>query len=110
MAGVQIIYFSWVFGIDRGWKEIHNGASIQIPPVFKFIMKYVAPTYLIVVFVGFCVQNLGSSISGAWATTGSRVAIITIVATLILLTLIVRAGEGRWRREGIDLNDTQPAD
>jgi neurotransmitter:Na+ symporter, NSS family len=110
MAGVQIIYFSWVFGIDRGWKEIHNGASIQIPPVFKFIMKYVAPTYLIVVFVGFCVQNLGSSISGAWATTGSRVAIITIVATLILLTLIVRAGEGRWKREGIDLNDTQPAD
>ncbi|HZI26531.1 MAG TPA: hypothetical protein VFD64_00150 [Gemmatimonadaceae bacterium] len=110
MAGVQIIYFSWVFGIDRGWREIHNGASIRLPPVFKFIMKYVAPTYLIVVFVGFCVQNLGSSISGAWASTGSRVAIITIVATLILLTLIVRAGEGRWRREGIDLNDTQPAD
>jgi SNF family Na+-dependent transporter len=110
MAGVQIIYFSWVFGIDRGWREIHNGASIQLPPIFKFVMKYVAPTYLIVVFVGFCVQNLGASISSAWATTGSRVAIITIVATLILLILTVRAGEARWKREGIDLNDTQPAD
>jgi SNF family Na+-dependent transporter len=27
MAGVQIIYFSWVFGIDRGWKEIHAGRT-----------------------------------------------------------------------------------
>jgi hypothetical protein len=35
---------------------------------------------------------------------------ITIVATLVLLLLIVRAGEGRWKREGIDLNDTQPDD
>jgi SNF family Na+-dependent transporter len=110
MAGVQIIYFSWVFGIDRGWKEIHNGASIQIPMVFKFIMKYVAPVYLIIVFVGFCVQNLGASISSAWATTGSRVGIITIVVTLVLLLLAVRAGEVRWKREGIDINDTQPAD
>ena len=110
MAGVQIIYFSWVFGIDRGWKELHAGASIQIPPVFKFIMKYVAPVYLIVVFVGFCVQNLGSSIAASWATTGSRVGMITIGATLVLLILIVRQGEVRWKREGVDLNDTKPAD
>ena len=52
LAMVQIIVFSWVFGIDRGWKELHSGASIRIPRVFKFIMKYIAPTYLIVVFVG----------------------------------------------------------
>jgi len=110
MAGVQIIYFSWVFGIDRGWKEIHNGASIQIPMVFKFIMKYVAPLYLIIVFVGFCVQNLGASIQAAWATTGARVGMITIGATLVLLIVIVMKGEARWKREGFDLNDTQPAD
>ena len=110
MAGVQIIYFSWVFGLDRGWKELHAGASIQIPPIFKFVMKYVAPLYLIVVFVGFCVQNLGASLQAAWATTGSRVGMMTIIATLVLLLIIVRAGEGRWKREGIDLNDIQPAD
>ncbi|HEY5547834.1 MAG TPA: hypothetical protein VIK50_17395, partial [Gemmatimonadaceae bacterium] len=110
MAGVQIIYFAWVFGMDRGWKEIHNGASIQIPRVFKFIMKYVAPVYLIIVFVGFTVQNLSASVRASWASTGSRMGMITIGATLLLLLLIVRAGEARWKREGLDLNDTQPAD
>ncbi|NUQ11458.1 MAG: sodium-dependent transporter [Gemmatimonadaceae bacterium] len=110
MAGVQIIYFAWVFGIDRGWKEIHNGASIQIPPVFKFIMKYVAPVYLIIVFVGFTVQNLAASVRASWASTGSRVGMITIGATLLFLILVVRSGQARWRREGRDLNDTQPAD
>jgi len=73
-------------------------------------MKYVAPTYLIIVFVGFCVQNLGASIAASWASTGARVGMITIIATLVLLLLVVNAGEARWKREGIDLNDTKPAD
>jgi hypothetical protein len=110
MAGVQIIAFAWVFGIDRGWKEIHDGASIQIPKIFKFIMKYVAPTYLIVVFVGFCIQNLGPSLTAAWATTGARVGIIVTVVTLLVLLMVVFAGERRWRAQGLDIDDAKPAD
>lgn len=108
MAMLQIIFFSWVFGIDRGWKEIHSGASIRIPPVFKFIMKYVAPVYLIVVFVGFCVQNLAGSISAAWASTGSRLGVLMILATLVLLTGVTVIGEKRWRAAGIDIDDKEP--
>jgi SNF family Na+-dependent transporter len=110
MAGVQIIYFSWGFGIERGWKEIHAGASIQLPPVFKFIMKYVAPAYLIIVFVGFCVQNLGASIQASWASTGSRVGLLTIVGTLVLLLAVVRAGDSRWRAQMKATEEPQAAD
>ena len=110
LAGVQIIYFAWSFGIDRGWKEIHQGASIQIPPVFKFIMKYVAPLYLIIVFVGFTFQNLGPSITAAWASTGSRVAIIAILLTLSFLVIVTYFGERRQRALGVDIDDLQPAD
>ena len=73
-------------------------------------MKYVAPVYLIVVFVGFTVQNLGASVKASWATTGSRVGMITIAATLILLLLVVKAGETRWRAQGLDIDDTKPDD
>lgn len=110
LAGVQIIYFAWVFGIDRGWKEIHQGAAMQIPTIFKFIMKYVAPTYLIVVFVGFTVQNLGPSISAAWASTGSRTAVLAILATLAFLLYFTAMGERRQRALGADLDDRNPAD
>jgi len=99
MAGVQIIYFSWVFGIERGWKEIHHGASIALPPVFKFIMKYIAPTYLIIVFVGFCYQNLRTSITDAWASTGSRMGIVVTFGTLAVLLLVAFLGTDRWRAQ-----------
>ena len=85
------------------------GASQPYCPTASHL-KYVAPVYLIIVFVGFTVQNLGASVKASWASTGSRMGMITIGATLLLLLLIVRAGEARWKREGLDLNDTQPAD
>ncbi|MEO5510921.1 MAG: sodium:calcium symporter [Longimicrobiales bacterium] len=108
MAAVQIIFFSWVFGIERGWKEMHHGASIRVPTVFKIVMKYIAPAYLLIVFAGFCVQNLGPSIEAAWSTTGSRMAILVILGTLVVLTVITAAGAKRWRAAGIDLNDEHP--
>ena len=108
MAAVQIIFFSWVFGIERGWKEMHAGASIRIPPIFKFIMKWVAPLYLIIIFIGFCFQNLGPSLESAWATTGSRMAMITTLVTLMILLYVCWNGERRWRAAGIDLDDQFP--
>ncbi len=110
LAGVQIICFSWVFGIERGWKEIHSGAAIQIPTFFKIVMKYIAPAYLIIVFVAFCYQNLGQSLAAAWANTGSRVGVLVIVATLAFLLVVTRMGEQRWRAQGLDIDDKNPAD
>ena len=59
LAMIQIIAFSWIFGLEKGWKEAHFGAQIKIPGFYKFIMKFVTPTYLLCVFIAFCWQNLG---------------------------------------------------
>lgn len=48
-ATIEVILFTWVFGIDKAWKEIHQGAGLKLHPIFKFIMKYVTPTVLIVI-------------------------------------------------------------
>lgn len=44
---IETIIFSWVFGIDRAWEELHTGADIRIPKIYKFIMKYVTPVFLL---------------------------------------------------------------
>jgi len=68
LATIQIIIFGWVFGIDRGFKEAHEGAAIRIPPVYKFIMKFVSPVFLIVIFICFILTNvLGISLTGGEA-------------------------------------------
>lgn len=99
MAGIQIFTFSWVFGIDRGWTEAHEGARMRIPRIFRFVMKYVAPTYLVVVFVGFCVQNLPDSLRVIAGRPAAQIALLLIVAVTAGLVLVVRAGDGRWRRQ-----------
>jgi NSS family neurotransmitter:Na+ symporter len=36
----------------KGWNEINEGAEIQVPLVFKFIIKYVTPVFIGAVFIG----------------------------------------------------------
>lgn len=48
-ATIEIILFAWVFGIDRGWKELTSGSDMTVPPIFRFIIKYVTPTMLLVI-------------------------------------------------------------
>jgi hypothetical protein len=49
---LEVILFAWVFGMDRGWKEIKEGADMKIPSIYRFIIKYVTPLILLAVFVG----------------------------------------------------------
>lgn len=48
VAVVETIVFMWIFKPNEAWKSIHQGADIQIPIIFKFIMTYVTPLYLFV--------------------------------------------------------------
>lgn len=51
-ALVEVILFAWVFGIDKGWAEINQGADIKVPIIFKHLIKYVSPVFLLIVFIG----------------------------------------------------------
>ncbi len=47
-AAIEIVLFSWVFGLKKGWREMHKGADLKVPRVFKFILTYITPVYLLV--------------------------------------------------------------
>lgn len=61
LAMFQAFLYGWVLGIDRGEEEAHRGAHIHIPRFVQYMLKYVVPVYLVVIFVAFCYQNLFSS-------------------------------------------------
>jgi len=104
MAMIEIICFSWIFGVDLGWEEIHRGAQIQIPKVFRFIMKYVSPVYLLVVLVAFCITNLPSSLAAIGQQPMAQLALALIGVVMVVLILCVRVGEKRWEAMGMDLD------
>lgn len=55
-ATFEMILFSWVFGIKKGWVEITHGADIKVPLVYRFIIKWVTPFMLLAVFLGSLVR------------------------------------------------------
>jgi len=58
LSMMQIIIFGWILGIEKGFELAHQGSAIRIPRLFKFIMKYVSPLFLIVVFAMWVATNV----------------------------------------------------
>jgi SNF family Na+-dependent transporter len=55
----ESIIFAWVFGMERGWEEITRGADIEVPRFFRFVIQYVTPLFILVVFVGALIEPVG---------------------------------------------------
>ncbi len=51
-ATIEVILFAWVFGMDNAWGEIHKGADMVIPRIYKYIIKYITPLFL------FCILGM----------------------------------------------------
>lgn len=108
LATVQIICFGWVWGQRKGAAELDQGALIRIPRFFLFVMKYIAPAYLLVVLAGFIKTQLWKKLG---ETAGNPVALWTlviIVAVVVLLVAVLAVGERRWRKAGLDLDGRLP--
>jgi SNF family Na+-dependent transporter len=91
-ALIEVVAFAWVFGMDRCWEEITRGADIRVPRVFYYVIKYVTPLYLIVIFGFWTVQQAiptlkmeGVAASDRPAVTLARVMLLAILGALLLL-------------------------
>ena len=70
----QVIIFGWVFGATRGVAEANQGASFKMPRFMPFVIRYVTPTFLVLVLILWCAYNgpkrlrgMSPSITGAAA-------------------------------------------
>jgi hypothetical protein len=104
LATVQIICFGWVWGTERGIAELDQGALIKIPRVFLFIMKWVAPIYLLVVLGGFSYSQLPGKLRDMTRHPVELWTAVIIGVTLLFLVVVLAVGERRWRAAGLDID------
>jgi len=109
LAMVQVILYAWVFGVEKGFQFASEGADLRIPRVFKFVIRYISPTFLLVVFVMWCWQKLPERIEGMKeeGMEGAVLALGVIGAVLICFLILVHLAGTRWRAES---RDTSPRD
>ncbi|MBU0638817.1 MAG: hypothetical protein KKB50_08130, partial [Planctomycetes bacterium] len=73
----QVIIFGWVFGAGRGVAEANQGADFKLPRCMPFVIRYVTPTFLLLVLILWCTYNgperlrgMSPTITGAAAARG----------------------------------------
>ncbi|MFA6143145.1 MAG: sodium-dependent transporter [Candidatus Omnitrophota bacterium] len=100
-ATIEIILFAWVFGMENAWKEIHHGADMNIPVIYKFIIKYITPLFLLFILGSWMYQDgiptmlmKGISASDRIYVFAARVFLIIIFLALAAMVRIA------WRKKG----------
>jgi len=58
LAFIQVVLFGWVIGTKKGLAEAHMGSAIRIPKIFGFIIKFVTPVFLILIFAGWAYKSV----------------------------------------------------
>lgn len=100
LATIETILFAWVFGVDKGYEEAHNGAEIRIPRVWKFVVKYVSPTYLLIIFVMWCRDP--NTVGAYWETLkqeGNEAAVYSLIlmgAMVVFFLILIGIASRRW--------------
>ncbi len=99
-AFIEAVLFSWVFGIDKAWNEIHHGADLTIPRIYKFVIKYVTPLFLFLILTMWFWQEWLPVIFMKNIPPENRVYILAtrfmLAAIFIGLAVLVRLA---WRRK-----------
>ena len=90
-ATIEIILFSFVFGIDRGWDELHKGADIKIPRIYKPIMKWVTPLFLITLLTWWTVTEAIPNVLMKGVTEAGNIPYLWL-ARILMIALVVVGG------------------
>ncbi|MDD5005322.1 MAG: sodium-dependent transporter [Candidatus Omnitrophica bacterium] len=101
-ATVESILFGWVFGIDKAWQEIHHGADLNIPRIYKFIIKYVTPAFLLIILGWWFLKEWLPLIMMKGVASENRIYILgTRIMLLVLFILIAVLVKLAWKRKRV---------
>lgn len=103
-ATIEVILFIWVFGMDKAWAEMHKGAELNIPPFFKFVMKYITSLFLFVILGAWVIQQGWPTITMLGINPADRPFVIAtrigLVALFLLIAFFVRIAWYRRKKLG----------
>jgi len=100
---IETVLFATHIDSKKGWLELHKGAKIRIPVVYRYILKYVTPTALIVILISWIIDSGYDRIMMTNYDPSIRSSILTVRILLVSIAvgfnlLIAHA----WKKHGHD--------
>ncbi len=96
---IETILFVWVFGMEKAWEEIHLGAQMRIPGIYKFIIKYITPLFLFFILGFWFIQQGIPVILMRDVPAGNRPFVLGtrlgLLSIFLVLSLLIKIA---WRR------------
>ncbi|RIK66019.1 MAG: sodium:calcium symporter [Planctomycetota bacterium] len=99
LAAIQVILFSWVFGVDRGIAFAHEGAQIRLPFFFKFIIKYVSPLYLLTMLGMWFWKDSYRYFDQIRNDQVIALSFGLVIIVVVFLLILIHIGGRRWNAE-----------
>jgi NSS family neurotransmitter:Na+ symporter len=106
MATVMVILFSWVVGAEKGFRLALQGADLKIPGIFVFIIKYVSPVYLLVIFGLWLRHNAADYVKSVVTNNAATFTVVFVILVTIFFGVLVRLANARWTAEGRPVQET----
>jgi SNF family Na+-dependent transporter len=107
MATIMVIFFSWIYGAEKGLKEANRGASIRIPKFIGFVLKYITPVYLLCIFVLWIKNSAREKIADSITNPDVIVVLLGLGLLIVFICLLVNLAGKRWDRYGIGLKEVE---
>lgn len=100
MGFLQVILFAWVLGVDKGVAAANEGAEFKLPRIFSFVIKYISPVYLLIIFVLWSANNLPDYLKGLMKGGVPLMTVMVIAGIFVFLLMLTAIGGRRLNGEG----------
>ena len=99
---IEVLIFGWIFGMERGWREIQRGALIKLHPVFKVIIQYVTPAYLLFLLIFWIYDSAKATVGMHGVAQADRPFVLAtrwmIIGLYVIVAISMRAALKRRHR------------
>ncbi len=88
LSGLMLLSGLKYLGVDKIIETLKEGSLIDIPRVVKPLLSFIAPSFFVVIFVGWVVRVLPNQMSGYFSSFESALGVFLSVFLFILLFLL----------------------
>ena len=86
----EVILFYWIYDAKKAWEELNRGGLITVPKIYFYIVRYVTPLFLLVLLVGFVINNIFGQHKETnlvqWLARFYLIALYVFLAVLVFLS------------------------